>query len=119
MSSLRTPQIEESYIAYRASHDFHEHCPLCEKPALETFVYWKIVPNDFPYDKLAKKHNMIVPLRHVVEADFTPEEVEELRKIKHQIMLSPEYDFVMEITEPHKTIPPHFHLHILQLRDDL
>lgn len=119
MSSLRTPSIEEAYKAYRAEHDFVAHCPLCEKPPIRMFKNWKIVPNDFPYDKFAKEHNMIVPLRHTVEADFTPEEVEELRQIKHEIMLSPEYDFVMEITEPHKTIPPHFHMHIIALRDDL
>jgi hypothetical protein len=117
-SCLRTPPIEEAYHQYRASHDFDAHCPLCEKPAITQFVHWKIVPNDFPYDKLAKAHNMIVPLRHTVEADFTPEEVEELRQIKHRIMVSPEYDFVMEITEPHKTIPPHFHLHIIALKDN-
>lgn len=119
MSSLRTPPIEQAYNTYRAEHDFKDHCPLCDKKALRTFTYWKIVPNDFPYDKLAKVHNMIVPLRHTVEAEFTDGEIEELRKIKHEIMLSPEYDFVMEITEPHKTIPPHFHMHIIALRDDL
>lgn len=119
MSSLRTPPIEEAYHQYRENHDFITHCPLCEKEPLRLFTHWKIVRNDFPYDKLAREHNMIVSLRHTVEADFTPAETEELRKIKHEIMLSPEYDFVMEITEPHKTIPPHFHMHIIALRDDL
>lgn len=119
MSSLRTPPIEESYAKYRADHDFIAHCPLCEKKPIRAYTYWKIVPNDFMYDKIAKKHDMIVPLRHTTEIDFTDGEREELRLIKHEFMMSPEYDFVMEITEPHKTIPPHFHMHIIALRDDL
>ncbi len=119
MSSLRTPPIEQAYEVYKHTHNFDIHCPLCEKEPSQLFIHWKIVPNDFPYDKLAKRHEMLVPLRHVVESEFTPAEAEELRKIKHEMIQSPEYDFVMEITEPHKTIPPHFHMHLISLRDDL
>ncbi len=121
MPSLRTPDLQEKYTQYRKTVDISSphSCPLCVDKPIELYVHWKLIRNDFPYNKIAEKHLMLVPLRHVVEADFTPEEVVELRTIKHDILTSPEFDMVIEIDEFYKTIPSHFHLHVIKLRSDI
>ena len=47
-----------------------------------SFGYWKIVTNAFPYDLIAGRHDMILPLRHVTENELTEEELVELKEIK-------------------------------------
>ena len=118
MPTLRTPQLQQKYHDYLSTLKPNE-CGLCNTKPLREYTHWLLIENDFPYDKLAEKHLMLVSKRHVVEQDFTPEEQEELRLIKHELIISPEFDMVIEITEPHKTIPPHFHLHIIKLREDI
>lgn len=121
MPQLRTPDLQEKYDHHlKALKHADDHtCPLCSKEPIELYVHWKLIRNDFPYNKIAEKHLMLVPLRHVVEADFTSEEIAELRTIKHDILTSPDFDMVIEVDELYKTIPSHFHLHVIKLRSDI
>ncbi len=112
MPSLRTPESKRKYKEYQKALPVNDSCLLCEKEALVMFTYWKIVENSFPYDLIADTHHMLMPLRHVVEKDLTFAEVEELKKIKMEVV-DEKYDYIIESTHNTKSLPSHFHLHII------
>lgn len=112
MPSLRTPEGKRAYQEYMATMPATDACALCEKPALRAYKHWKIIDNSFPYDLIAKDHHMLVPLRHVTEADLTIDEIMELAGIKNH-HLEEDYDWIIEATLKNKSIPSHFHLHLI------
>ncbi len=116
MYTLRTPEGEQKYQDYIKGGGLDNGCPLCRNNALKAFTHWKIIPNDFPYDRVAERHDMIVPLRHVIEHDLTEEEKKELIEIK-DTYINDTYRYVMEASHKSKSIPPHFHLHLITLKE--
>lgn len=108
---FRTDAGAEKYRAYRANGALERGCALCDAEPVQVFEYWKIIPNNFPYDRIAEKHEMIVPLRHVTEGDLNDEEKAEYPQIKNSQLQ--EYDYVIEVMQDKKTIPDHFHLHLI------
>lgn len=108
---LRSEECSQRYKECRASNPFGGACALCAKTSTKTFAYWKIVPNDFPYDRIADVHEMIVPLRHVTENELSQEELAEYKIIKQEHLQ--EYDYILEGTHKTKSIPEHFHLHLI------
>ncbi len=115
--SLRTKETQDQYDELRRQGHLEKGCPLCAETALETFTYWKIIPNKFPYDRVARVHHMLIPLRHVIEQELTPEEKEELIAIKNTKL--PHYDILVEALPHKKSIPSHFHLHLLVPKDEI
>ncbi|MDP3735238.1 MAG: hypothetical protein Q8R39_02300 [bacterium] len=111
MGSLRTPEGKERYEEYLSLADLSA-CPLCGKESIETFQFWKVTENSFPYDLIAKVHHMLVPKRHAVENELTPEELGELAVIKESFVHQ-HYEWIVEPTHPSKSIPSHFHLHLI------
>lgn len=114
-SIFRTSETQEKYSAYQAAGHLAGDCVLCGAPSLREFKHWRVISNRFPYDKIAKTHDMIIPKRHVTEPELNAEEMEELREIKEG-NLHKEYDFIIEATHRMKTIPAHFHLHLIVAR---
>lgn len=115
MYSLRLKKTKDSYLKRRKSKKDAD-CPICSRIPLAKFKYWKIIKNNFPYDRIAKKHDMIVPLRHIVEKDLKREEYLELIKIKNNFLKKEAYNYIMEATAHTKTLPEHFHLHLIVLK---
>lgn len=113
MLSLRSKETEKKYQEVRAERD-PSFCALCEATPLEEFTHWKILQNDFPYDEVASTHDMLVSKRHVTEGEITQEEWLEYNKIKHGYVAE-KYEIVMEGTQKLKSIPDHFHVHLLVL----
>ena len=72
--------------------------------------------NSFPYDLIASTHHMIVPLRHVVEAELSAEELREFAVIKREVV-DVGYDNIIEATTKNKSLPAHFHLHLIVGKD--
>lgn len=108
---LRTEETAEKYRIHRATGALEKSCPLCRENSLETFKFWKIIQNDFPYDRIAETHHMVIPLRHINEEGLTEDELQEFHKIKHSKLQ--EYDLIVEATSRNKSIPAHFHLHLI------
>ncbi len=111
MTSLRTAQMTQKYRDRRASDKDNTECVLCAKVPLEIFLHWKVVENDFPYDRIAQTHHMILPLRHTREEEFTQEEREDFVVVKRDRLQ--EYDYILEGTQKTLSIPGHFHLHLI------
>lgn len=109
---LRTKEGREKYEQAIAEGALANGCKLCEKESLKEFKHWRIMVNDFPYDLIAKAHNMIVPKRHVDEKGLLEEERRELEDIKNSY-IHDEYAFMIEATHRKKSIPDHFHLHLI------
>ncbi len=68
--------------------------------------------NDFPYDLIAQTHHMLVSNRHVTEPELSGEELDEFKKIKESV-IHKEYDYLIEATHNKKSIPGHFHIHLI------
>jgi hypothetical protein len=115
---MRTSKGEEKYREYKAKGGLDGGCRLCEAPALQSFTYWKIVENKFPYDAVASKHDMIVPLAHQNINKIPQEAWWELSQLK-ETFISEHYDFMIEATKRRLSIPAHFHLHLTVMRHDL
>ncbi|KND50820.1 MAG: hypothetical protein AB202_00240 [Parcubacteria bacterium C7867-007] len=112
-NSLRTKEMVQSIRDYNAEHPEEKNgeCALCTKEAVETFSHWKITENKFPYDLVATTHHMIMPLRHATETELTMDEWKEYQEIKHSKLQ--EYDYLLEGTSKTKSIPAHFHIHLI------
>lgn len=61
---------------------------------------------------------MIVSLRHVTEESLTPEEQAELKQIK-SAFIADTYAYVLEATKNFKSVPAHFHLHLITLKENM
>ncbi len=114
---MRTDAMQQAYYDFQDGGGLRGKCPLCdEKEMLQTFTYWQIMPNRFPYDKVAKVHHMLVPLRHASWTELTAEELAEFEEIKRGYVDS-HYQYMVEATSSLKSIPAHFHLHLLIATD--
>lgn len=117
MSSVfRTPEREAEYRAYRAAGNLDKGCVLCARESLREFGYWRVIQNKFPYDRVAKIHHMAIPKRHVTEAGLSSEEIEDLKSIKQE-HFQQDYDFIVEAMSRTKSIPGHFHIHLIIAKD--
>ncbi len=112
MPSLRTKETADTYAQDIAGGILERSCRLCDKHEGKEFEFWKIITNDYPYDNIAKVHDMIVPKRHAKETELSGAEWGEFQKIKVEY-LNQNYDYFMEPAHPNKSIPDHFHLHLI------
>ncbi len=109
-------QTQERYEWHKHFHT-NDTCYICRAEPLKTYRYWKIIDNQFPYDEIATTTHMIVPLRHVREDQLRAEELQEYSAVKAD--LHAEYDLILENTYKQKSIPGHYHLHLLKLKERL
>ena len=87
-------------------------CPLCSAPSIVEYEYWRIISNKYPYDAVAKVHHMILPKAHGPESELSTEAVAELYRLKTEV-LGKEYSHLFEALPGAKSIPGHFHLHLM------
>jgi hypothetical protein len=59
---------------------------------------------------------MVIPIRHVTEDELTKEEKDEFETIKKEYIFD-KYDYILEACSYKKSIPAHFHLHLLIIKD--
>ncbi|PIQ91424.1 MAG: hypothetical protein COV70_03815 [Parcubacteria group bacterium CG11_big_fil_rev_8_21_14_0_20_39_22] len=116
MTGLRSKEAEEEYREHKENGGLSKGCPLCSEKILKEFKHWKILKNRFPYDRIAQDHDMIVSMRHVKEGELTDEEFIELREIKNNFVFD-SYQYVIESSMKQKSIPEHFHLHLVNTKD--
>lgn len=118
MSYFRSKKVDDAYLSEQKLPDWNVGCKLCEAATVFESTYWRIIPNKFPYDLIAHHHAMIVPRRHVREDALTHEELDELKVLK-STYINDNFMFIVEATPNRKSIPAHFHLHLIEPRLDL
>lgn len=116
MARLRTEEGEERYKKLIDTGFLNGSCKLCEAPSVKDFTRWRIIRNEFPYDRIAKIHDMIIPKRHVTENNLSTEEKKEYGEIKAS-HVEGTYEYIIEPTLKLKSIPEHFHLHLIVAKD--
>jgi len=117
MRLLRTKEGYERYEAYKKKGGLEGGCALCEVDSVKDFEYWRIIENEFPYDRIAESHDMLVPKRHIKEPEFNEDEKKELLEIKSGEYVSKNYHFIIEATKGIQSIPAHFHLHLTKIKE--
>lgn len=117
MPYFRSDEVDALYKADQETEEFKTTCVLCTAPSLRTFVHWRLVQNKFPYDLLSSQHHMLLPLRHVDELQLSEEERAEYLQIKYSDEIQHTYDDILESTHRSRSIPPHFHVHLLVLKE--
>lgn len=116
-NTLRTRETQEHYekvMRERASSP-QAACPLCFVESVREFTFWRIVPNAFPYDRIARVHHMAVPKRHAQWADLTADELDEFDRLRKN-ELDGAYTYFVEASTSFKSIPAHFHMHLITLK---
>lgn len=114
---LRTP---ETFARYhdnpaRAVDNTKKNCFICAAPPIRIFPYWKVIPNDFPYDAVSSEHVLLVPLRHTPnDVCLSAEEFAALDIIRRVLNKEGVYDAVVENLARGRTVPGHFHYHLIQ-----
>jgi len=116
MKQFRSAKYQEAYEKLRLERKDPDHCFLCAAKSIQEFKHWRILLNDFPYDVFATTHHLIVPKQHKAERSLTEEEKEELMHLKESV-LDGVYEFVVETLPSQKSIPEHFHLHLMVFKD--
>ncbi len=83
---------------------------------MKRFEFWYVLPNKYPYDAVAHRHDLLLPYRHVAEYEQLKQvERDELRTLKAAVLNS-DYDYILEAMPKNKSIPGHFHLHLIQAK---
>jgi len=110
---LRTPA---TFAAYHGNPKREaEECFICDGEITLITEDWGILVNDFPYDAVAEKHFLIVPVRHFSEEwDMTSKERASLKVAKDYLEQYNEFDCVIENLARGRTFFPHFHLHLIK-----
>lgn len=109
---LRTNETESKYQEDQKAGLLDHGCIFCDLEPVVEFEHWKIIKNKYPYDKVTCVHDMIYPKRHVAEKDLNEEEINELAHLKGTY-LNERYQFIIEPLPKHKSIPNHFHIHLV------
>ena len=120
MAIQRTKKTDQKYKKFIAQGFLENGCGLCKKnknELIKEFKYWKIVKNRFPWDRIAKTSHMVIPKRHVSGEKLTKIEKRELEIIKFKY-IEKEYELLAEATTRKKSIPGHFHVHLLILKKE-
>ncbi|MFZ6014964.1 MAG: hypothetical protein ACOYUZ_01240 [Patescibacteria group bacterium] len=112
--TLRTEATNQRYQKFLQNKPA-DYCFLCKAEPIKEFTYWKIVENEYPYDKVLSAHHMVTLKRHVNEEGMTAAEIAEFTIIKK--LMHMEHDMIFENAHKKKSIPDHHHLHMGNLKN--
>ncbi|MEX0672626.1 MAG: hypothetical protein WD175_01030 [Candidatus Paceibacterota bacterium] len=106
---VRSQAMYDKYVQYKETAP--EGCPLCKADPIKEYKYWKLIPNDFPYDVIAQEHCMLIPKDHTgffkdLSEAAKSEYYALLKKLDH-------FDSLFNNFQKNQTIPEHFHVHLI------
>lgn len=109
--------MERKYKKFKANGFLDDGCNLCkEATSIKEFKFWRIVDNLFPHDRIAKTNHIIISKRHTIYEELNKLEKKEFEIIK-SAYIEKEYEVMLEVTQKKKSIPGHFHIHLMILKD--
>ena len=89
-----------------------EHLSVVKK-----FKYWTIVKNEFPYDTVATRHDLLIPKREIQDIfRISLVEQQELKEIWKQLKRSHKYDFLLVPLPWSQTFRSKIHFHLLKTK---
>lgn len=112
LGTFRSKELNNEYLSLIKSGYHNDGCKLCAAVSLVEFKHWRIVENKFPYDLITRTHHMIIPKMHIDDRSIDPEQWAEYQKIK-STYINENYEYLLEPTIRNKSIPTHFHMHLL------
>ncbi len=118
MSKVRTDATAARYEEQRRNRQPNDPCLLCSVPSLQEFEFWRIIPNEYPYDRILSRHDLLIPKRCCDDNDLTVEEHSELIKLRDTV-LNETYDGMLANMPKNVTIPGHFHYHLIVFKEGL
>lgn len=118
---LRSDEMKEKYAEHRAQYenfsrtkDYRED----HERIIRSYEHWYIIQNLFPYDKITKAHNMLVPKRVFSKmSECNKSEWSEYKIILNQLEDEGYYDAILENFSRNRSIYKHLHLHLLVWKD--
>ena len=110
--SLRSEETQAKYDKHLSERHLRTGCPLCKESGIVEFKYWNVITNNFPYDATFSVHEMLIPKRHTDGSDLTLDEINELTELKKGF-LNDNYQYIIEALPSSKSVPTHFHLHLV------
>jgi diadenosine tetraphosphate (Ap4A) HIT family hydrolase len=114
---FRMTATHEAYEQIKQTGHLDTCCPLCDEVSIKEFTHWRIITNNYPYDAITQVHHMLVPKRHCKEDALTDSERAELLTLKEDDL--DEYDFLLESNRHKRSIPAHFHIHLLVPKENI
>lgn len=107
--TLRSWRGERHYAKAKKAgktHDLQTVMPLME------WDYWKLIPNEYPYDMVFEKHDMIIPKRNfATRSDIKPKELKELNEILAWC-IEPWYHVIFENSCTRRSNFVLYHIHV-------
>ncbi len=118
--SLRTPSTDTAYQHIKAKriNEGYNGCPLCEEVTLQEFEHWRLVANEYPYDRIAEIHHMLIPKAHVDQVGVSSLAWQEYAALK-ETFISENYGYILETTHKNKSVPRHFHVHLIVVKEEV
>lgn len=109
----RSEAAHQRYETERQNDVTSQHCPLCDAPTIESYIHWIKIENIYPYDAIAIQHDMLITKRHIgYDRELSDEERAELSNLKEST-LNETYAMIMEALPKNRSIPGHYHLHLI------
>lgn len=109
----------KSEVLYQEAKKTGKTTPLVDVQTLVDFNYWRIIPNDYPYDIAYKRCHMLIIKRQFVDSwnKLTQEEILEYNYIRY-LLLYNEYDQIIENAPSRRSVPNMLHVHLVNFLDD-
>lgn len=114
MFTLRKQESEAKYQSEREAR-IAGRCPMCDALTIEDWKYWKIIKNEYPYDLVAEKHDLLVLKEHT--PTISRNAWIELNESKYIFEFAPyEYHCIIENLPVRQSVPGHFHYHLIRYK---
>lgn len=109
---LRTPETQKAYEEHMKLGT--TDCFMCKEEGITFGNEWKIIPNQFPYDAIAEKHDLLVLTNHTIgtysDASYA------LSMMKELLFKIQGYDAIIENAPANRSVPGHYHLHLIKYK---
>lgn len=111
-SILRTRKTYAKYLAGNRGEKAFESLPI-----VRSFKHWLIVGNEFPYDRIASRHDMLIPRRKIKDVfQLSVMETAELKRIMKNINTQKRYDAILLAFPWSRTVRTRLHFHLLRIK---
>jgi diadenosine tetraphosphate (Ap4A) HIT family hydrolase len=106
---------EECIKLYK--ENYKEGVSLLSLPCIKQWNYWRLIKNDYPYDKIAESHYLLIPLSGFAEdEEMNNDERKELFSIKNELSETKTFDAIFENLKHDRSIQTFYHLHCIKFK---